>query len=246
MSSTSRMLDILDFFTESKSKISLEDVTNHLNVSIPTGYRYLKELCEFGLLAKVESNSYILGPKIIKLDYQIRKIDPTIRLGIPILKELVNLIGGEALLSSIYNDEIINIHSEKSTEFKYDLTYSRGNPHPMYKGATSKIIIANFAKNKIRKIYDQYEQSIVDEEIAPDWDTFYKKLMEFKKQEYAIAYGELDTSMIGIAAPIFVDKQIVGAITLVIPEYRLVVLNLENILQLIIISAQKLSNLLNE
>lgn len=246
MSSTSKMLTILDLFTEKRINISIEDVTEHLNISIPTGYRYLKELCEVGLLAKVESNSYILGPKIIKLDYQIRKIDPIIRLGRPILKELVNLIGGEALISNIYNDEIINVHSEKSSDFNHDLTYSRGNPHPLYKGATSKIIISHFTKTKLRKVYEEYEKNIKEEDIASSWEAFHKKLVEYKKQEYAIAYGELDSSMVGIAAPIFIDNQIVGAITLVIPEYRLVVLNLENILQLVIISAKKLTNQLNK
>lgn len=246
MSSTSKMLQILDLFNDNRIKISIEDVIEYLGISIPTGYRYLKELCEVGLLAKVESNSYILGPKIIKLDYQIRKTDPIIKTGSPILKEIVQLVGGEALLSNIYNDEIINVYSEKSSDFEFNLTYSRGNPHPIYKGATSKIIIPYFTKNKIKKIYEKHEHNILGEGIASNWDEFYKELTRNKKQGYSVAYGELDDSMVGVAAPIFIDNQIAGAITLVIPQYRLVILNLEKIIQLVVLSAQRLSNEIKE
>ena len=246
MSSTSKMLLILDLFTDEKVRISIEDVIQHLQISVPTGYRYLKELCEVGLLAKVESNSYILGPKIIKLDYQIKKLDPIIRIGTPFLKELVQLVGGEALLSNIYNDEIINVYSEKSPDFNYELTYNRGRPHPIYKGATTKMIVSHLPKSKIRKIYDTYETKIIGENIASNWEEYYQQLSTFKKQEFAVAYGELDNSLVGVAAPVFINNQIMGAITLVIPEYRLVILNLEKIIQFVIISAKEISYLIDK
>lgn len=241
LSSTKKMLLILDMFTNKKATITLEEVIELLGVSVPTGYRYLKELCEAGLLAKSESNSYILGPKIIKLDYQIRNTDPIIKLGKPILKELVYLTGGEVLLSTIYNDEIINVYSEKSWEFKYELTYSRGNPHPVFKGATSKIITAYLSKSKLNKLFEKHEQTILKEIPNFDFKSFQKELSNFKKQGHVISNGELDDNFVGISAPVFLNNQVVGAITLVLPNHRLRIYDQENLVQFVKLSASKLT-----
>lgn len=241
LSSTKKMLLILDMFTPEKVTVTLEDVINLLNISIPTGYRYLRELCEVGLLAKSEANSYILGPKIIKLDYQIRNSDPIIKLGKPLLKELMHLTGGEVLLSTIYNDEIINIYSERSSEFKYELTYSRGNPHPIFKGATSKIITAYLPKNNLKKLFKKHKQVILNEIPDFDFEDFQKKLSKIKKQGYVISNGELDENFLGISAPIFLNKNVQGAITLVLPNHRLAVYNQDSLVQFVTLSAHRLT-----
>lgn len=245
MSSTKKMLLILDMFTHDKVTISLEEVIQLLNISVPTGYRYLKELCDVGLLAKSESNSYILGPKIIKLDYQIRTTDPVIKLGKPILKELMHLTGGEVLLSTIYNDEIINIYSERSSEFKYELTYSRGNPHPIFKGATSKIITAYLPKNKLKNLFEKNRQKILSEIPNFNFEQFQEELATYKKQGYVISHGQLDENFVGVAAPIFVNNQIQGAITLVLPSHRLAVYNQESLVQFVTLSSTKLTQQLH-
>lgn len=241
MSSTKKMLFILDMFTPEKVTISLEEVIDLLQISVPTAYRYLKELCDVGLLAKSEANSYILGPKIIKLDYQIRTSDPVIKLGKPILKELMHITGGEVLLSTMYNDEIINVYSEKPADFNYELTYSRGNPHPLFKGATSKMITAYLPKNKLKKLFEKYKQKVISEIPDFDFDIFQEELAQFKKQGFVISMGELDEDFVGIAAPIFLNNQIQGAITLVLPHQRLAVYNQESLIQFVTLSAKNLT-----
>ena len=49
-SSLSRMMAVLDLFTERCTDISAEQVSDTLGVSLPTSYRYLKTLSDAGLL----------------------------------------------------------------------------------------------------------------------------------------------------------------------------------------------------
>jgi DNA-binding IclR family transcriptional regulator len=241
MSSLKKMLSILDLFKEGQSTVSFEDIINELNVSIPTGYRYLKELCDAGLLAKVAGSGYIIGPKIIKLDRQISISDPIVAAGRKIMKDLVEATGCEIYLSNIYNDEILNVHSESSPNMEANISYSRGKPHPIYRGATSKIILAYLSKSRLTKIYHDYKEEITQSGLGSTWKEFQSKLVELKKQGYCITHGELDKGVSGIAAPVFYNDQIIGSLTLVLLTARIEVFNIEKLTQLVTEAAHQIS-----
>lgn len=246
MTSISKLLSILDLFTDETSMITIDDIIDNLSVSVPTGYRYLKELCDSGLLTKISSNSYSIGPKVIKLDYHIRKTDPMINAGKDIMKDLAAITVGEVLLSNIYNDdEIINIHSEVSQTLANSfLTYSRGKPHPKFAGATAKIILAYLSKSKLKKIYEENKEEIQQSGFSENMDEFIYKLQTYKKQGYVITHSELDDNVTGIAAPIFnANHQILGCLTLVLPSNRLPILDKEKIINLVVISAEQFTQI---
>lgn len=246
LTSISKILSILDLFTDEKSMITIDDIIDNLSVSVPTGYRYLKELCDSGLLTKISSNTYSIGPKIIKLDYHIRKTDPMINAGKDIMKDLALITVGEVLLSNIYNeDEIINIHSEVAQNLNNNmLTYSRGKPHPKFAGATAKIILAYLSKAKLKKIYEENEEEIRQSKFAKNMDEFISILQTYKKQGYVVTHGELDDNVTGVAAPIFnANHQILGCLTLVIPSSRLPILDKEKIINLVVMSAEQFTQI---
>ncbi len=88
MSSIAKLLSILELFSEARPFLSAEQVAAELDCSIPSAYRYLRELVESGILVRFAGGEYGLGPRIIKLDYHLRVSDPLLRAGQPIMKEL--------------------------------------------------------------------------------------------------------------------------------------------------------------
>lgn len=244
MSSLRKMLSIIDLFKANQSIITIDDVIKSLDISAPTAYRYIKELCNSGLIVKVSSSEYTIGPKIIKLDYQIRTSDPIIVAGKIVMQELVFATGCEVLLSNIYNDEVLNIYSEVPMNYNNALTYRRGNPHPIFKGATSKIILANLPKRKLQKLYSENSTTIAEENLGETWEEFYDQLYQYKRAGYCITHGELDNGMTGIAAPVFYNgNSISGSITIVLPTNRLHVYNTEKLVELLLIAADKINQL---
>ena len=75
-SSLSKMLHILQLFTEAEPVWSTAAILEALETSRSTGYRYIKALHDAGLLNSVRNGYYSLGPRIIEMDLQIRLTDP--------------------------------------------------------------------------------------------------------------------------------------------------------------------------
>src|SRR5919202_6771886 len=107
-----RTAGILNLFSEERPAITVDEVGEAIGVSPATAYRYVGELCGIGLLSRV-SGRYVLGPKIIELEYLIRSYDPVIKAGEEIMTGLANMTGCHVLLCNIYNETIVNVfHAE--------------------------------------------------------------------------------------------------------------------------------------
>jgi len=240
------MLSILDLFTNKKSVWTAEEISNALGVSLPTGYRYLRALCDSGLLARVEGGFYIIGPKIIKLDNHMRQSDPILVIGKPFIERLVEDTGCEVLLSNLYNDEIINIFEKTPNDKQSTLSYLRGRPHPLFTGSTSKIVLAHLSRNRLMKLYKENQKEISAAELGGNWEDFNKGLSEMRRQGYCISHGELDKGITGIAVPIFQNEQIKGSITLTLPTSRFTLFNTDKLIELLKSTAMKITELISE
>lgn len=246
MSSLQKMLAILDLFTEEKNKWHIDAIIEEMDFSVPTAYRYIKTLIDAGLLAKVNSSEYIIGPKIIKLDYQIRISDPYIVKGESIMQSLQELTSCQVLLSNIFDTEVINVHAVSPNNWKERVTYARGVPHPLLKGSTSKIIYAYLSRAKLLKLYNDNRENSELENLSESTKDFLASMSHIKKQGYCISHGELDSNLTGIAAPIFSDNIIKGSLTLVVPTQRLEVYNLDRLITYVTEAASQLSSITDD
>src|SRR5688572_12073091 len=71
-----RLLGVLDLFTPGSPAWSTDALIRSLDMSRSNGYRYIKALSDVGLIAPVSDGHYVLGPRIVELDRQIRQCDP--------------------------------------------------------------------------------------------------------------------------------------------------------------------------
>ena len=72
MSSLSKLLNVLDLFGPATLKIDPDTIAERMGLSRATAYRYVKELCDAGLLTRVDAGHYGLGPRVIELDWMMR------------------------------------------------------------------------------------------------------------------------------------------------------------------------------
>lgn len=233
MSSISKMLAILDLFSDEKAVWTPEEIMRELDFSAPTAYRYLRELAKSGLIAS-DNGHYKIGPKIIKLDFLIRKTDPIVSAGMPIMKQLCELTGCEVLLSNIFNDEILIAHIESPNRIESKVTYNRGQPHPLFYGSTSKAIIANLPRAQITKLYEKYPELINEAGMGKTFEEFKSKLSVIKRQGYYISHGELDKGVSGIAVPVFKNNVLKGSLSLVFATELYEIYNVEKLTELAI------------
>jgi len=99
--SIGRALGILDLFTIDAPSKTAEQICEERRLSLPTGYRYIRELVGAGLLVRLTGGRYSLGPKIIALDHTIRQSDPMLRVAAPVMADLVRRTGCACVLSCV-------------------------------------------------------------------------------------------------------------------------------------------------
>lgn len=228
--SLSKMLMVLDLFDENQVCWTADAICEQLNLSTSSGYRYIRELSAAGLLARITGGLYVLGPRVIELEYVMRTSDPVGKVGLPILKQLAQSTGCDVLLSNIYGLHIINVLHVQGVE-SLSVSYTRGRQHPLFRGAVAKSILPYLGRLQLVKIYEASHEDIAQAGLGDSWLAFWRALQAMKKQGFSESHGELDPGLHGLGVPVLVDGAVVGSVTLVYSAEKAKLLNREGLLE---------------
>ncbi|MBU3654097.1 MAG: IclR family transcriptional regulator [Limnohabitans sp.] len=220
-SSLARMLGVLDLFTEQRLHWTADEISEALQVSLPTGYRYVKMLTDAGLLQRAGDAQVTLGPRIIVLDHFIRQSDPVLQHGIPFMKELVALTGFDCVVSSLLGTQVLDTHREYSS-VPADLSYGRGRPRPLFLGAAPKVILAQLPTGTLHKLMDAHGPEIAAAGLPTTWPEFRRYFSRIRKAGFYFSNGELESSLSAMAVPLLAfDGRVIGALSLVSAVQRM-------------------------
>jgi DNA-binding IclR family transcriptional regulator len=217
MSQLDKVLQVLAAFSEARPVASAEEIALELDIPRTTAFRYLSQLCDSGLVSK-QSGRYSLGPRIIQLDFLMRRSDPMLLAARSVMASLAAATHCSVLLSSLYGDQILNVHHEAGSDTTV-FSYGRGRTLPLFRGAASRVILAHLTPARLRAIYAQHRGSA---ELADqDWKTFSEALRQSRRNGHYISQGEVDAGVTGIAVPVFnADKLVAGSLSLVFDSER--------------------------
>ena len=241
LSSLGRMLSVLDLFSEQQLTWTAEAITEALQVSLPTGYRYVKMLVDAGLLQRAADSHYTLGARIVVLDHYIRMADPVLQHATPFMAELVEHTGFDCVISGLYGQQVLDTHREFG-KAPATLSYGRGRPRPLFHGAAPKVILSCFTPAQLHKVFDQNTSDIARAGLPADWNSFRKYYSAIRKAGHYFSNGELEPNLAALAAPMQkADGTILGAISLVTTVQRMAVMDMPKLTQLITRAAQEIT-----
>ncbi len=220
-SSLERMLGILDLFTEEGPAWSVDEIAVRSSYTRSTAYRYVRELADAGLLTQSEGARYRLGPRILHLDRQLRIADPLTNAMRALEPELPHWTDQQLwLLCRLYRDSVTCIH--QSGQLRQDVSFSRGYPMPLFRGATSKVILAFLPERQYTRLYLDNPALVKAAGLGASWLQFKASLRNIRRQGHAVSFGEVDAGVFGIAAPVFgPNRRVIGSISLVRPASEL-------------------------
>lgn len=222
LDTAAKLLSILQLFSLNKPAWTVEEAAGEIHVSVSSAYRYFRSLCKAGLLEPFNGNSYVLGPAIIEHDRHIRMSDPLIRAGRPAIQRLIDRSAcpGVALLCRIHRNGVMCVDRERGSSADEALSYERGLPMPMFRGASSKAIFANLAPRSLRWFFKRNRSEIAKTGLGSDWETLKTNLRLLRKKKVVVAYGEVDPRRVGIAAPIIDPKgNVMGSVSMVLHDH---------------------------
>ena len=233
------MLSILDLFDKAAPVWSADAICTRLGCSTSSGYRYIRELCAAGLLTRISGGTYVLGPRIVQLELVMREIDPVSRTGQPLIAELVRQTGCDVLLANMYGDHIVNVLHERGVE-QLPLSYERGRPHPLFRGAMSKAILAFLPRARALRLYNAHAALAAESGMGNTWREFWQALQHIRKKGYSESYGELDAGVIGIGAPVLNGDEVMGSVSIGCSRARLALLNQDMLTELLLETARQI------
>lgn len=211
-SSLNKMLGILDLFTRTTPIWSTNDLIRELGTSRSTAYRYIKALNSSGLISAVGNGFYVIGPRVVELDLQIRNCDPLHLAGKGILEQLVEATGLSALQCMLFRNSVLCIREHRAPLSPENL-FSRGQRRPLFRGAMSKVILAHLPNHRLRSIYLRNAQDVAAVNLGRSWDEFRDALAKIRKDGHVISHGEFYPGVSGVGAPVFNnDRMILGSV----------------------------------
>ena len=221
MSTADKLLAVLPLFTMDRREWTVEAAAEALDVSGSTAYRYFNSLYRAGLLDPTSGGRYILGPAVMAYDRQLRLQDPLLQVARPVMTRLVKRNGGDgvALLCRRFRQQVMCVHQAFEHKPAHAVSYERGRPMGLLRGAASLVILANLPVRTLRALWREEAADIAAAGLGADWDAFRASLKKIRTAGVWVSHGQLDKGMVGVAAPIWqADRQIVGSIGIVVPE----------------------------
>lgn len=219
MSTTARALQVLQLFREGRSRVRAVDVARHLRASSATVYRYMADLEQAGLIERVSINAYVLGPTIVELDRQIRENDPLIRAAADVMKGLAERNGGTALLCRLHGRKVVCVHQHRGRASPAALSYERGRAMPLFRGATSKVILAHLPETDLREIAAGHGAELRAAGLPPHGDGLVAAMAALRAQKVCVSAGEIDAGARGFAAAIHQGRHLLGSLSLVLSAH---------------------------
>lgn len=218
-SALTRLLQILDLFTLKRPKLRVDEVVSEFGIVQSTAYRYLKELCDAGLLAQQGKGIYTLGRRIVELERMLQLSDPLLLAGQPVVDSLEEACTNRTfLLCAYYKDGALCVHKVGPDEITYRgsrmrIQRGRGTLLPLFSGAGSQVILAHLPAHQIKSLYLLNGKAIEQAGLGESWKEFRAQLTKIKKAGFAETIGRMNPGMHSIAVPITrEDGKVIGSL----------------------------------
>ena len=220
MAGPDRAIEVLRLFTLERPAWTVEEAAAAIEVSASSAYRYFAALTEAGLLTTAASGSYTLGPAIIQYDRQIQIADPLLRAARPVMADLARFApaGSTVLLCRIFRETVLCVHQVADAGRAAQVSYERGRPMPLFRGATSKVILAHLPPRDLRRLHGTQGAQVAAAGLGDTWEAFRGAMARLRKAGHSVTHAEVDPGCIGIGAPVFDDRsRVLGSLSYVIP-----------------------------
>ena len=246
MGGRSRLLRILASFDLSRPVLKPAELMDELGVSRASIYRDLADLEHAGLLERVADRGYALGSLIVELDRQIRLADPLLNASGTLLRKLADETGGTVLLCRVHGAKVLCIHQEATQAGQTPVSYERGRAMPLYRGATSKIILAHLQDSALAALWERDADEMEAAGLPPTYDGLRDAMQAICNDGYYVTESELDRGLAGFAAPLMDGVRVLGSLSVVTPAQDLTDARRKSVLTRVVTAAATIESRIEE
>lgn len=208
-------LKILQLFRTHGSPLHIDEMLQAMDVPRSSLYRQIKELTQSGLIEMAGKGLYAPGWLADELSrVKENSFSPLIESALPIMQELNEDLGESVNLTAIKGAKVqVLAHLECKHKLKY--SYEEGQVLDLFKGASSKILLAYLPQEQ--------RDFLIDSDLPKaEGDRLKDELTRINQNGYALTNSEVDENAIGISTPILRNgKYLMGGLSIVGPSFRI-------------------------
>jgi DNA-binding IclR family transcriptional regulator len=216
MAKTANVLHVLQLFTEQRRFLRATDVAALLEVSSATAYRYIAELEQAGLIESASGGRYVLGSTIVELDRQIRIHDPLIASAGELMKSLSDRTGGTVILARLHGLKVVCVDQVRGRHGPRQISYERGRAMPLYRGATSTVILANLDQAALARLIALDVDSLRETGLPTEASELAAHLALATASGVAHSDSAVDADVLGWAAAVRQGTRLLGSLSVVV------------------------------
>jgi DNA-binding IclR family transcriptional regulator len=199
-----------------RGEVRADELGSLLDMPLSTVYRYLRTLGDFGFVDR-HGGTYRLGPKLLIGTGATVSSERLIRHADAALRMLVHETGETAIVVRRIGLSAICLHQIESAE-PLRVTLETGAMTPLYAGAPGRVLLAFAPPDVLDEVLAQDLLRITA--TTPTESELRDSLGTIVMTGMATSVGELIADSVAMAAPVFREDGIVGAIALLGPASR--------------------------
>lgn len=198
-----RVMCILYAFTRRESELTLKELSDKTGLPKATVYRIVTALKQYDMIHQDEMGVYRLGFGAIRLAAAYSGYEDLRKSALPIMQKLA------AISKQTSNLYVLNQKRRLCIQQVLGPTYipkysSLGMSHPLYVGASGKVLLAFMPENEYEKYIEEVRNTVESQREYPfDEDGVREAVIKTRKDGFSCTMAERDHYTASIAAPIF-------------------------------------------
>lgn len=216
--SLSRAFYIIDCFDEENKELTLNQISQKVDLNINTTRGLVQTLLHFNYLSYEEQDrKYRLGSIFLE-KAEIAQYDYTEKIIHLIQNDLQRISDVYSVSSRFHAVENININTlieKKPGRSRYVLAIHLQSDFPLYASASGKLILANLNENHRKQVLDNMHWEKYGNHTIVDRAELEKQLSEIVENDVSIEKDELGDGYSSLAIPVFKENQLAYTLSVV-------------------------------
>ena len=215
---TLRVIEVLDLLCKSGAPMRLSDIGRQLDMPKSTLLPILQTMVEHRYISKDVSERYAPGYGLMELGSAARAVYSPAEHIREALKQLVDRFEETCYYGVLEGGSVLYLEKTESPQPIRMLT-AIGRRLPAYATGIGKALLMDMSLQQLKSLYTEPMEPLTRNTIT-DVDILYRQLQHFRQLGYAWEEEESTEHIRCFAAPVRVDGEIVGAVSMAIPIFR--------------------------
>jgi IclR family pca regulon transcriptional regulator len=202
INSLARGLKLLEKMAEAGGPLTLSEIAEAMQMTLPTAYRFLYTLQAIDLIEKEpDRKAYRITPRVLKLGYGVFKSSELWNTAHPHLVRASKKYGETFNLAILEQDQILYIDRVK-TQSILTINLEIGSKLPAFCTSMGRVLLAWLPRNEARKRLELNAREKHTGRTVTDIGELESILADVRRKGFAVNHGELASELYSAAAPV--------------------------------------------